>query len=168
VLSSCRSCTPFPSQFFLIIISSLIVFSIVQGQTFLPIRINCGSRRFLDSSTNQIWFNETAYNEGNKGIARSRCSSSLSIQNVPSVELRDLYCSHRYFRNGVDVPPFRYQIPVPNTKNNSNYYTVRLHFSEIVRLHVGVSLLMGFVSSNHSSLRVVHLRRSTIGRVNGL
>jgi Malectin domain len=105
----------------------------IQGQTFNPIRINCGGAAFTDSSRNQQWLDERPYVVGNKGQRVVRCTT-VNITNVSSsTGPRDVYCSNHVFFTTVDVQPFQYQIPVPNTVSNSNYYAIRLHFAEIVR-----------------------------------
>jgi Malectin domain len=62
-----------------------------------------------------------------------RCTT-VNITNVSSsTGPHDVYCSNHVFLTTVDVQPYQYQIPVPNTVSNSNYYAIRLHFAEIVR-----------------------------------
>ena len=112
----------------------LVLHTTVSGQSFNPIRINCGGNAFTDTGTNITWIKDT-YNFGNKGKAKNTCSNTTVITNTTAT-LRPLYCIHRYYRTTgtiLDVQPYQYVIPVLSTPAS---YIVRLHLAETVRSFV--------------------------------
>jgi Malectin domain len=123
----------------------------------LPFRINCGGPLLIDDSRNNNnnnsssttttrWEADTQYNLEQKGKRRNRCSATITtttttttttgvtIQNVPSNVTRNVYCSQRFYPTTTNTSqqqqPYQYNIPVPNNA----FYTVRLHFAELVRV----------------------------------
>jgi Malectin domain len=119
---------------FLVILFPLAV---VTGQTFQPVRINCGGLQYKDPATNITWLADSSlYNVGNKGRFVRKCSNSSVVIANTTATLREIYCSHQLFRALVgatrDAQPYEYSIPVLNTTSS---YTVRLHFAEIVRAY---------------------------------
>jgi Malectin domain len=112
----------------------LLLVAEVIGQTFKPIRINCGGPKYVDPATNITWLAESSgFNVGNKGGNLKKCTNSTTAIANATATLQNLYCCHRFFRSvgsALDVEPFQYSIPVLNITSS---YTVRLHFAEIVR-----------------------------------
>jgi len=83
-------------------------------------RINCGSSTQVTDSNNFVWSADQFFI--NSGKSYNTCGSVTN----------NVYCTSRYFRT-INGSPFRYDIPVPVS---SATYTIRLHFSEQVRLYV--------------------------------
>jgi Malectin domain len=110
--------------------------AVVNGQSFQPVRINCGGPQFQDPATNITWLADSSlYNVGNKGRSVRKCTNSTVVIANTTSTLRTIYCSNQLFRAvGAtrDIQPYEYSIPVLNTTSS---YTVRLHFAEIVRAY---------------------------------
>lgn len=98
------------------------------------LRINCGGPLIVDSNNNNArWESDTTYNVGNKGNRRNICTNqpNITMTNLPPNVPRTLYCTQRFYAPNVfTVPPYQYNIPVPE---NNAYYLVKLHFLEMVR-----------------------------------
>jgi hypothetical protein len=103
------------------------------------LRINGGGPLIVvnhhnNKDQNTRWESDTPYNVGNKGNRRNICTNqpNISITNVPSHVPSSVYCTQRFYaaNNIFTIPPFQYNIPVPN---NNAYYIVKLHFVEMVR-----------------------------------
>lgn len=88
------------------------------GQTTTPaavvIRVNVGGAAFTDPA-GRAWAADAYFTQG---IVSDNCPRSIA-----QTDNANLYCSYRWFNA---VPPYLYEIPVPNGS-----YTVRLHFAEL-------------------------------------
>ena len=115
----------------------------------LPFRINCGGLLIIDTQHNNTrWENDLPYNLGRKGARRNSCSS-INITAFPNSSAPDtLYCSQRFYNPRNYVQPYQYNIPVINNA----YYSIRLHFAELVRVCVCV-----FVCGSNCTLSYVYL-----------
>ncbi len=95
----------------LVLIASALLTTVVRGQSFVPIRVNCGGSGYTDSAGNS-WAADYGFSGGNTW------STSAAIQNTTTPVL---YQSERY-----NSGPLSYQFSVPNGS-----YQVRLMFAEI-------------------------------------
>ena len=127
--------------YILLLLQMLLTITLLMVETAAQIvpssfhlRINGGGPLIIDSNNNNArWESDTTYNVGNKGNRRNICTNqpNITMMNLPPNVPRTLYCTQRFYAPNVfTVPPYEYNIPVPQ---NNAYYLVKLHFLEMVR-----------------------------------
>jgi hypothetical protein len=127
------------------ITTTVVVVNAQQQQQpfFEPVRINCGGKDFIDSTTGFLWKSDLPYLHNNN-------NTNMMVKSVAVCgwldfifdPLKQMYCTHRlqYEQPSSTVasssPPFEYRIPVlpPTSANSNSSYVVRLHFAEMVGL----------------------------------